>query len=234
MSNTYFYADCFAVAKSMLNALTGLLPIMLLATAGSGLLPIMLSATPGPGLLPMMLPATPGPGLLPTIAASAPEKNCGKDDEVYAVYSRGGGMDIYANGDRYGHKLEIFMDGRFCLYRRIYQKDEKDSNHGSIQDQTAGDGELDPARMDSLRSLIDKSDFFSLPSRLPDVSPHEVEHRTPAETVIITIRKEDGTLHRVQAGMGVDSQHYPEDFLEIHRFLRNWQRELILKISGQR
>jgi len=65
--------------------------------------------------------------------------------------------------------------------------------------------------------------------RLPDVSTPEVEYRTPAETITITARKDDGSMHRVQSNMGVELRHYPEDFLEIHRFLRDWYRELVVE-----
>lgn len=181
------------------------------------------------GFLLMTLIASAGFGLFPMIAACASVKSGGEGDEIYAVYSRGGGMDIYDSGDRYGYKLEIYIDGHFRLYRRVYLEDEDDGGAGRIRDQNVREGELDPDRLDSLRSLIDESDFFSFPSRLPDVSPHEAEYRTPAENVIISIRKDDGTMYRVQSNMGVDLRHYPQDFLEIHRFLRAWQRELIVE-----
>ncbi len=165
-----------------------------------------------------------GIGIFSTACAFRAGQTTSQYQDAFLIYSRGGGMDMYEHGDRFGHKLELYDDDSYALYRRIYQDRE---NGSSIEDELIMQGEVDPARMDTLRALIADSDFFALPHRLPDVSPLEVEHREPAETVTITIRKEDGSMHRVQSYMGVDLQHYPESFLDIHRFLRDWNQELL-------
>ncbi len=164
--------------------------------------------------------------LLLTAYAVAPAESGIRNTGVYVIYSKGGGMDRYESGDRYGHKLELHTDGSYSIYQRIYQKKE---GKGTVEDTLMRQGKADPARMDSLRSLVGESDFFTLPQRLPDVSPLEVEFREPAETITIIIRKEDGTMHRVQSYMGVAQRHYPERFIAIHRFLRVWLQELMME-----
>lgn len=187
---------------------------------------------PGFRMLPVAMISAAGFGMLSMAQGCASTEAGGtRYADTYLIYSAGGGMDIYEDGNRYGQKLEINTDAGYRIYHRIYREGEESGNEESrtIRDELVKQGELDPERLDSLRSLIDESDFFSFPNRLPDVSPLEVEHRTPAETITITIRKEDGSMHRVQSYMGVDLRHYPEDYLEIHRFLRDWYRELVVE-----
>lgn len=141
-----------------------------------------------------------------------------QSDNIFVVYQEGGGFDVYEDGDRYGYKMEISFEGDVILYERIYRKVDGDRSMDEVE---INKGKVDESQLDSLSSTIEKSGFFEYPNRLPDVSPLEVEIRTPAEQISISIRKSpDEEIKKVRANLGADHKHYPEGFFELRREFR--------------
>lgn len=157
------------------------------------------------------------------VGDQTPAQDAGEED-LFLSYRVGGSMDMYEAGDRYGHGIDIQFNGRYQLYRRIYQKGAGETP--SVRDEEVGEGELDEEVFASLKSKVDSLDLSSLPKRLPDVDPRKVEIREPAETVILRARSAPSTeLIEIQAHMGADRQHYPSTFLQLHdRFQQLYQR----------
>ena len=86
---------------------------------------------------------------------------------------------------------------------------------------------LDIAVIEELQSLLNKMNFFNLAQRLPAGSPHDVEIRTPAESVAITARSSaDSESYTVRANMGADRQHYPDYFFELRAQLRQLMEQI--------
>lgn len=146
-------------------------------------------------------------------------------ERVFIDYRSGGGRDLFRDGDRYGHRLEVTFTGNYILYRLLYRGRPGDS---SIDQKEIKRGALDRGVFNSLRSKVSESDFSKLPRRLPEVGPHEAEYRTPARTVQVSIRPEPGEeAVTVKAHMAVDREYYPEFFLDLYHELNEISRELL-------
>ncbi len=145
------------------------------------------------------------------------------DDQLFISYTMGGEMDVYQDGDRYGYKIEITDNGNYTLYRRFY----KESNgERSIVDSLHIEGALPQEKFQEIKSLASDSEFSGLANRLPKGSPREIEMRTPAESVSITVHDlNDGQEHTVRANMGADRHHYPDIFNDLNNTLRSLVRD---------
>ena len=200
---------------------SGVLSLLKLLPSGVASFVIFPAITFPLAMIPVaMIPIVMIPALITFCASS---KDGRSNSEIWVSYSVGGGMGIYADGALYGRKVEITTDGKFRMYRRyMHRLNEERSLRDSLQIQ----GEVDSGRMETLLELISRANFFELPGRLPDASPMDIEIREPAESVEMVIRREDGTKHRVRAHMGADTRHYPEEFIELHRYLRRWVRDV--------
>ncbi len=147
------------------------------------------------------------------------------DDPVFVAYRSGGGRDIYHDGDRYGHKIEITFNGNYTLYRLIYHGQPGNSK---ISEKEIQCGSLQKNEFESLKACIQGSEFFDLPEKLPEASPRDVEFRAPARRIEMSIRPSQGEKSvTVTAQMGADREHYPEDFLKIHSELNEICRALL-------
>ncbi len=143
--------------------------------------------------------------------------------EIFVEYQEGGGFDIYEDGNRYGYKMVVAFNGDVVLYERIYRKG---NGERSIEEVKINTGRLEETTFDTLMSSIEKSGFFEFPNRLPDVSPLEVEMRSPAKQVSISIRtKPDDELKTVRANLGADREHYPKEFFELSGELQKLMKQ---------
>ncbi len=137
-------------------------------------------------------------------------------------YSHGGEMDIYSDGNTYGHKMTIDFEGKLIIYERIYRQYNKEEY---IDNKKIKESTLDTAQLDSLITLIRNPDFTSLSGRLPNVDPREVEIREPAASIEIKYKTDpDAQATNIRANMGADNRHYPDAFLEFNRELRSLLR----------
>ena len=137
-------------------------------------------------------------------------------------YSHGGEMDIYSDGNQYGHKITIDFEGNLTIYERIYRQYNKEEY---IDDQKVKELTLDSSQLDSLKALIQDPDFSSLSGRLPNVDPREVEIREPAASIEVTYKSDhEAEASSIRANMGADRRHYPEAFLEFNREMQNLLR----------
>ena len=144
-------------------------------------------------------------------------------DQPFISYTMGGEMDIYQDGDRYGYKIEISDNGKYALYRRFYRES---NGERSIEDSLDREGTLSQEKLQEINSIIGESEFSDLANRLPEGSPREIEMRTPAESVSITVHDlNGGQEHTVRAHMGADRRHYPEIFNNLNDTLRALVRE---------
>ena len=150
------------------------------------------------------------------------------ENGVFLVYEYGGGMDIYRDGDQYGHRIEIDSTGGYVFYERIYREQQGDQ---SVQHRQLNRGVLEKETLDTLKAQIRRLDLSKLPDRLPDVDPRKVSLMQPAESVSLTIKSGMPDEQSVRSYMGADSEHYPEEFLGIHRFLRQLVRSKAEHIS---
>ncbi len=160
-----------------------------------------------------------------SIGCLSMEKETTEWDEVFIVYSSGGGRDVFRDGDRYGHKLEMCFDGDYVLFRLRYRGEPGDS---SIEEEEIKRGVIDNKIFQSLKKSILESDFFELPAELPDVSPHEVEYRTPARTIKMSVRPAPtDEMHTVRSRMAIDRKRYPKTFWDLHKKLSEISRDLL-------
>lgn len=159
--------------------------------------------------------------LLAACRTSEPEATGGNDD-VLISYAYGGGMDMYQDGDRYGHRIVLYFDGTYTLYERTYR--EAEDERRSIDEKAIGQGTLDAETVDLLRQKAPAAHEW--PERMPDVDPRRVPVREPAETVTLDVRTEPGeSAASVQANMGADAEHYPDRFWSFHREMRELLEE---------
>lgn len=168
-------------------------------------------------LCPLILTTTCRPGL-------EKDGDESKEPGLFLSYRVGGGMDTYTDGDRYGYGMDIQFDGHYTVYRRLYQ--HRNSTEPSIREEPIDEGQLDQEALGALRSAVDSVSVSSIPKRLPDVDPRNVEVRGPAETVVVRVRSTPSdSLVEMQADMGADREHYPPAFLELHSHLEGLLRD---------
>ena len=147
------------------------------------------------------------------------------EDQHVVVFSHGGEMDMYEDGDHFGRKMTIGFDGNLKIYDRTYRTRNKESD---IEDVEIYSGSINSEELDTLITYFEKSGFTEVSRRLPSVDPREVQIREPAESIEIIFKADrDAESHTVRANMGADRQHYPEKFLELNRELRNILRSKI-------
>lgn len=145
-----------------------------------------------------------------------------RNGDYMIEYSHGGEMDIYSDGNQYGHKITIDFEGNLTIYERIYRQYNKEEY---IDDQKVKELTLDSSQLDSLKALIQDPDFSSLSGRLPNVDPREVEIREPAASIEVTYKSDhEAEASSIRANMGADRRHYPEAFLEFNREMQNLLR----------
>ena len=158
--------------------------------------------------------------LLMAASAAFLPYSCDTGDEeknLFISYRHGGGMDMYQDGDRYGHKIDIAFDGTYTLYRLIYRSG---NGRGSVSEESVRRGTLPEDTLSSIKATLECEGFYDLKERLPAGSPHEIEMRGPAPSVTITARLQPAdSTHTVRANMGADRRHYPELFNELNRRL---------------
>jgi hypothetical protein len=139
-------------------------------------------------------------------------------------------MDIYKDEDWYGFGIDIWFDGSYALYRRVYRRVEE--GEGSIQEKIVGEGQLRDEEFTSLNTGVDTLSLSSIPKRLPDVDPRKVEIRGPAETVLLSVREDPSEeLDELRIDMGADRKHYPEALLRLHERLKSLARKRITEIG---
>jgi hypothetical protein len=129
-------------------------------------------------------------------------------------YQSGGGVDMYENGDRYGHRIEVRFNGEYKLHRLTYRESEEGDTLASalVRQDT-----LAPDVLDTLKAQVQRLQADSVSPTLPDVDPRSTIIRTPARSVRLEARpKPAATAVKVEANMGADRENYPPSFLTLY------------------
>lgn len=143
-------------------------------------------------------------------------KICDKD-ELILLYRESGGRDIFMQGDVYGVVLRVFSSGHTVLLHQIYT--EK-SRSPAYKEQFVAQEQLAPEKLSELKDRIKESGMLQWPDRIPQVSPLEVQFRTPAKFIRIDYQdKEKGVHQKVSISLGADHKHYPEGFFALWEYL---------------
>jgi len=121
--------------------------------------------------------------------------------DVQYLYSRGGGQDVYKEGDRYGFEIHVLFSGEYRLYSDYYKSEY-------ILDRT---GHITEDQRDSLKFHFENLDFLNFPNHLPLTN----KQRWPLSTCGLGFRvTESDSIKLVYANLTADEKYYPKGFFK--------------------
>ena len=163
--------------------------------------------------------------LICVFALSACDSDSTNEKQLLVEYRESGGMDMYKDGDSYGHVMYIYTCGYVVANELIYTIV---GGERKITETPLTTCRFRKEKVKAVSAKIENSNFDTFPSSLPDASPHEINMRTPASSVRIASEAlAPNNIKVVNAYMGADHKHYPDGFLELLRYLRTLLEEVI-------